>query len=506
MESKASRYHLEINGIAEGPMTARELTWKIGAAGADDVILFRREGSADWLPLEGNKETLNRLLSDEPEDGAQSAAPKLKLKKRDENPPPFPSEAPPPFPMDAPPPPPADGTGTPFLPDYGYTDDNPPPPPGAPSAPMPQLSMGSSAPIPQLSQGGPAPAPQPTVPPPPPAKVSTVLVASLVLSLAIASYIFFFMKQDVAGSVTRSSSTTGSREVKGMKYVVLTKSSAAAWKASASDKLTAFGNKAKSDADASLGRVKPLVEKADDIATKYAAGAKAMFLTGANAKILSLGFNSANKSDIKTLRTLEAAAEIAAPYLGPEARGEIEKNRFGTVANAAGSEGFANLRKAFDEEIRELETKLAAELTLIRPVADEAKDFADKAMYVVPPDVSVAASGVSDALGLFDPKLTPGEYVLIAAAEHGVEAKQSQWAVGFTVIPLAENSIKLNDGNQGGKAPTSLWKTADTQVAERNIAAITAQAARIREVADKIESARRNIEESNRELLRLYEK
>jgi hypothetical protein len=231
-----------------------------------------------------------------------------------------------------------------------------------------------------------------------------------------------------------------------------------------------------------------------------------MFQAGANSRNLSNGFSDANKSDIKTLRTLEAATEIAAPYLGPDVRTELEKNHFGAVTMMVRSEGFTNLRKAFDEEIRELEAQLAAELALIRPVADDAKDFADKMMYVLPSDVSVAASGTTDALGLFDPNLTPGEYVVIATTEHGDEAKPNRWGLGFTVIPLTENYIKLNESNLGSNAPASLWKPADTQAAERNIAAIRTQAARIREVADKIESVRRNIERNNKTLLSLYDR
>ena len=83
MESPAPRYHLEINGIAEGPMTAREMAWKIGMTGVDDVVLFRRDGSADWLPLEGNKEQIQQLVALESSaEGAPASPPKLKLKKR----------------------------------------------------------------------------------------------------------------------------------------------------------------------------------------------------------------------------------------------------------------------------------------------------------------------------------------------------------------------------------------------------------------------------------------
>jgi len=142
MQSSGDSYHLEINGIAEGPMTVRDLVWKIGMANSDDVILFRLEGSADWQPLEGNRERLQQLATGEPAQAAAPASPpKLKLKKRcdapspngNETPPPFPSEPPtPPSSLETPPPPPG-APVSPVLPEgFEYTDDNPPPPPGAP--------------------------------------------------------------------------------------------------------------------------------------------------------------------------------------------------------------------------------------------------------------------------------------------------------------------------------------------------------------------------------------
>ena len=106
MQSSGDSYHVEINGIAEGPMTVRDLVWKIGMAGNDDVIRFRQEGSGDWQPLEGNRDRLQQLASAEPGQAAAPASPpKLKLKRRGDAPSPSGNETPPPFPSEPPTPP-----------------------------------------------------------------------------------------------------------------------------------------------------------------------------------------------------------------------------------------------------------------------------------------------------------------------------------------------------------------------------------------------------------------
>ncbi len=500
MESKATRYHLEINGVAEGPMSAKELTWKAGMASPDDVLRYRKQGADEWLPLAGELETIKQQAAqDSAAEAPVASPPKLKLKKKSEAPPPFPSETPPPFPSEAPPLPPDYGSGSPFVPDFEYTDDNPPPPPGAPTAPMPQLSMGTHA--------SPAPHPSaPATPPPPPPKISSLLVASLVVSVAITVYIFFLMKQDVAGSVTRTAGTTSARELSGMKYRVISKSDAEAWKSTALENLTAFGAKAKTEADASTGRVNPLVGKADDLATKYAACSRALFLAGTNAKILAINYTPTSPTDIKSLRTLEAAMEIAEPYLSPAARTDMEGGRFGSVALAVTMEGFPKLSTEYDAEIRDLETKLSAELALVRPIDDNATGFLSKMMYAVPEEVSVAATGTVDSRGQFTPKLAPGDYYVIATTGSSAETKPNQWAAGFTVKALADNVIQLNEANLGNASASGLWKPADTASAEQNIKAIRAQAAGIRAILEKIQETRRNIEQRKKDLERFSER
>ena len=496
MESPATRYHLEINGIAEGPMSAKELTWKAGMASPDDVLRYRKQGSDEWLPLGGHLEAIKQQAAqDSAAEAPVASPPKLKLKKKSEAPPPFPSETPPPFPSEAPPLPPDYGSGSPFVPDFEYTDDNPPPPPGAPIAPMPQLSMGThSAQPPQPSA--------PATPPPPPAKLSSLLVASLVVSIAITVYIFFLMKQEVAGSVTRSSSITGAREVRGVKYVILSKNEAEAWKTAALEKLADFGTKAKTEADASTARVSPLVSKADELATKYAACSRALFATGFNAMTLGGSYTPSAPTDIRTLRTLEAAMEIAEPYLSPAARADMEGARFGPVALAVTAEGFPKLSAEYEAEVRELEAKLDAELALIRPIEDDAKGFVSKMMYSVPEEVSATLSGTADSSGQFTPKLTPGDYYVIATTERGAEAKPNQWAVSFTVKALADNLVQLNEANLGNHSIDGLWKAADTLNAEQKIKFIRAQAASIRVVLERIQEVRRNTEQRKKDLER----
>lgn len=500
MESTATRYYLEINSIPEGPMSAKDLVWKAGMASHDDVLRYRKEGSDEWLPLDGDLDSIKQQAAqDSTAEAPVASPPKLKLKKKNEAPPPFPTDSPPPFPTDCPPPPTGDDSGAPFVPDFGYDDNNPPPPPGAPTTPMPQLSMGShSAPIPQSST--------PVTPPHPPAKLSSMLVASLVLSIAITVYIFFLMKQDVIGSATRSSEITSARELRGLKYTVLTKSETESWKSAALEKLAAFGTKAKAESDASVGRVRPLVGKADDLATKYAACSQALFLAGTNANVLGISYTPGAPADIKSLRTLEAAMEIAEPYLSQAARTDMDGAKFSAVALVVTMEGFPKLSMEYDTEIREFETKLSTELDLIRPIDETAAAFLTKIMYVVPDEVSATVSGTADSRGQFTPKLAPGNYYVIAVTERGTEAKPNQWAVGFTVKALADNVVQLNEANLGNNSPDSLWKPTDTLSAEQNIASVRAQAASIRAVLEKIQVVRRNIEQRRKDLGRFSER
>ena len=500
MESTATRYYLEINGIPEGPMSAKDLVWKAGMASSDDVLRYRKEGSDEWLPLDGDLDSIKKQAAqDSTAEAPVASTPKLKLKKKNEAPPPFPTDSPPPFPTDCPPPPLGDDSGAPFVPDFGYDDNNLPPPPGAPMAPMPQLGMGSHS---AQNQQPSAPA----TPPHPPAKISSLLVASLVLSIAITVYIFFLMKQDVIGSATRSSEITGASELSGLRYTVLTHSEAESWKSAALEKLAAFGTKAMAESEASVGRIRPLVAKADDLATKYAACSQALFLAGTNAKVLGISYTPGAPADIKSLRTLEAAMEIAEPYLSPAARTDMEGAKFGSVALVVTMEGFPKLSTEYDIEIRELETKLSAELDLIRPIDEAAATFLRKMMFAVPEEVSATLSGTADSRGQFSPKLAPGNYYVVAATERGNEVKPSQWAVGFTVKALADNVIQLNEANLGNKSPESLWKPADTLSAEQNIASIRAQATSIRAVMEKIQTVRRNIEQRKKDLERLSER
>lgn len=358
---------------------------------------------------------------------------------------------------------------------------------------MPQLSMGTHAsPPPQPSA--------PATPPPPPVKISSLLVASLVVSVVITAYIFLLMKQEVTGAITVRTGSMPPREMRGVKYKVLTKSAAEEWKATSLEKVAAFGTKAKTEAEASAGRISPLLGKADELATKYAACTKALFLAGSNAKLLAISYTPTSPTDVKSLRTLEAAMEVAEPYLSPAARTDMEGGRFASVALAVTMEGFPKLNTEYDAEIRELEAKLTAELALIRPIDDEAAGFLAKMMYSVPVDVAVKTSGTTDLRGHFNPQLAPGDYFVVATTERGDESKPNEWAVGFAVRALADNTIRLNETNLGNSSASGLWKPADTLNAEQSIRAVRSQAASVRAVLEKIQETRRNIEQRKKDL------
>jgi len=523
MESPAPRYHLEINGIAEGPMTARELAWKIGMTGGDDVVLFRRDGSGEWLPLEGNKDQIQQLVAlESAAGGAPATPPKLKLKKRGETTTADPAETPPPFPtepaaptlgFETPPPPPGAPGGVPIPPVVEYTDDNPPPPPGSPGYPdTTQATHTFVPPPPQLSAIGagqvsaPVASPAPSAPAAPPVRISTILVASLVITFGLVGYIFFLMEQDVAGSARRQGETSSSREVKGLRYTVLTKSKALEWKEAAKAKLAAFGDKAKTEATASGGRSVSTVTKAEEISAKYAAGARSLYLTCAKAKYLSIGFDEKSSKDINALRNLELAMESAEAYLPAGSRADLEAGRFIALAMAVRSGGFESLATAFENEIRSVESQLKEELVRIRPIADDAAGFARNTMFMVPPETAASASGSSDALGLFDLKLPPGDYVLIGTTETASDTPPSAWAQGFQVKPLEENSLRLNEGNLGSSGPDSLWKAGETRGIERDILSIKRQAERISAALKSLQTLRETITQSKEAMERLMDK
>ena len=516
MESKAIKYHLEINGIAEGPMSAKQMAWKIAAANSDDIILFRKEDSGVWLPLESHRELVKQLAEEEavPETTTPSP-PKLKLKKRGDSLAPFAAETPtsqevPPAPsFDSAPPPPGAPDIAPPIPNFGYTDDNPPPPPGADMTRDPSLATGTfSAPAPQLSlnpAGQNAQPPAPSPPSHPPAKVSSILAVALLISLCVAGYIFFLMKQDVAGSAALIPSPGRTQEVKGMKYAIVTKSDAEAWKASSMTKLTAMASKAKTAASASANRAKPLVEKAELITAKYDAYSRALTLVGINAKLLSIRYNPESSTDTKSLRTLEAAMEIAEPFL-KSARSDMEKERFASVALAVKMFGFHNLTTAYQVEIGELESKLKEELELIRPVAEEVSGLPNNMMYNLAPETSKYASGTTDALGLFDPKLAPGDYYVIASIARDTDENPAEWAVGFTVKPLTDNFVKLREANTGDSSAESLWKPNDTRDAEREFMAVRDQTSRIDNALKNLRETKLNITKRKDDLSRALDR
>jgi hypothetical protein len=506
MQSSGDSYHVEINGIAEGPMTVRDLVWKIGMAGNDDVIRFRQEGSGDWQPLEGNRERLQQLASAEPGQAAAPASPpKLKLKRRgdapspsgNETPPPFPSEPPtPPTSLDTPPPPPG-APGSPEFPEViEYTDDNPPPPPGAPGyQPIPPLPPATPPPVPQFNPGTQAPPSAPNKPQPPPVRITTLLTVSFIITVGLVGYIFFLMPQDVVGSAKRKTETSYSREVSGLFYAVLTRSQAEEWKTASLEKLAAFGSKARAEAEASAGRSLTLNGSTREIIAKYTAAARALSMAGINAKHLSSGFDPNSSRDIKALRSLELAMEIAEAYLPPECRGDVEGRRFPTVVLAVRGVGFTNLKSAFDAEILTVENRLKAELAQIKPTADAGKGLTRKTMYEVPTEIIAVARGTSDNLGRFDLRLAPGDYVVVASADPLGTSPGIEWARRFKVKALTENSINLDDTNRGTKGEGTLWKAEETSAIERDIAAAVEQAGRLDATLSETQKLRADIEE-----------
>ncbi len=516
MHSQGDSYHIEINGIAEGPMSVRDLLWKIGTASSDDVILFRSEGSADWHPLEGNRERLQQLASAEPGSAAiPPSPPKLKLKKRgdaqtpamSESPPPFPSEPPlPPASLETPPPPPGALNGPVSPEPFEYTDDNPPPPPGAPGyQPVPQALHATATPVPQLSTGTQATYSPPSAPPAPPVRISSILTAALVISAALAGYIFFLMPQDVTATAKRRTETSYTREVSGMPYAVLTKSQAEAWKKASMEKLAAFSSNAKSEAAASAGRSLSLSASTKEIIEKYTAAARALSLAGINAKNLGQGYDPKSSKDVKALRTLELAMEIAEAYLPPECKNDMQSGSFSAIALAVRGVGFKNLKSAYEAEILSTEDRIKAELAQIKPTSDAAKGLTRKTMYEVPADVSAEARGVSDSLGRFDLRLAPGDYYVISTANPIGDSPAIEWARAFKVKPLTENTLKLDDSNTGTKGEGSLWKTEETQAIERDIAAIVEQAARLNSAIGETQKLREDMDELKARVGRLLE-
>ncbi len=506
MEPVAPRYHLEVNGIAEGPMTVRDLAWKIGMAGNDDVIRFRQEGSGDWQPLEGNRERLQQLASSESGQAAAPASPpKLKLKKRgadssnsSETPPPFPSE-PPPLPPDS-----ASFNliSSPESHDGG-AGDVPPPPPGAPTtfiAPPPLMANGGIPPPHAITTPPPLGQPSQALPSP---KVAPLLLASFVITLAIAGYLFFFMKQPVSFTATLPRTTSTAADADEIRYAVISTQAARRWKASSLEKLRALADKAKTETAASKERTGSLITKADELTSKYAAECRALFTIGTNANYLSLRQDLQSKADIRSLRQLESAADIAEAYLSSSTRADLAARRYRPVALAAKIEGFPNLIASFEREIRATEAALADEQEKLRPVVEDSGRFLGGLMTDLPEDTETVASGKADEAGRFEPSLPPGEYHVIARKENATGSTLASWAVAFSVKPFAENKVVLGEHNLGNKAPESLWQRADTLTAENDITTIRERARRISELREAIQTLRAEIGLRNQDLRRL---
>ncbi len=520
MESSAPRYHLEINGITEGPMTAREMAWKIGMASADDVVLYRREESEQWTPREGNIDQIHRLATSE--DAAEIPAalpPKLKLKKREEETHGDATRSPVPFHIsqeaaaqgfDSAPPPPGGSGNIHAFPGLEHTDDNPPPPPGAPGYPAPTPGVHAGVPPPPQpgnANTGTTQAPfAPSAPSAPPVRVSSLLMSAFVITLGLVGYIFFLMKQDVAGSARRQAETSSNREIKDLRYTVLTKAKALEWKESAKARLTAFGEKAKVEAAASEARSMAMIKKAEQIRSQYSSEARSLYQACAHARFLSIAYDQNSAQDIKALRRLELAVESAEAHLPPGTRADLKAGRFASVAMAAKSAGLESLVSAFEITAKPLEARLAEELVRIRPLAEEAAGFARKNMYVVPDEIVASAVGSSDALGLFDINLAPGDYFLIGASDLSTEAPTTVWAQALQVRPLVENTLRLNEGNLGNIGPDSLWKPDETRVAERDILSIKRQAERISEALKSLQALRETFSKLDEEMAGLIQK
>jgi hypothetical protein len=506
MEPKATRYYLDVNGFVEGPMAGRELVWKAGMANSDDVLRFRSEGSEQWQPLTGTQDNLRQFTEAEAAIPASLASPpKLKLKKRAESPPPLPPEMTAFIPtQETPPPLPGSTDSTSVPPDSEFSDDSPPPPPGAPEPPDFNLSNGTStATPPTLSQGTAPSSVLPSPPSLPPPKMAPLLLASLLISTLIAGYVYFLMKQPVNGSAMASLGTGSAREAKDVSYAVLTRQAGLNWKTASLDKLVTLGNKAKDETAASSGRADTLLASTSEVTAKYGAECRALFMVGTNAKYLSINFDPQSKADIKTLRELESAADLAEAYLSPATRSDLTGRRYQSVALATKMEGFPGLTAAFEKEIRLPEAQLTEEYERLRPVVEDATNFMGAMMYVVPEEIPAEARGWTDEFGRFEPKLAPGDYYVVASKDAAPGGSPLGWAIGFQVKALTENTLSLDDHNLGNKAPESLWQRTDTLAAERDISAIRDRARQVRALLDNIRELRTEIGQRQADLNRL---
>ena len=509
MELNEPRYHLDINGLTAGPMTGKELAWKIAAASQDDVVRFRLEGSAEWLPAEKHTQQAHPHEAAAQAPNPMPSPPKLRLKKRTEAV--APSEMPPPPPsgltghasgMDVPPPPPGFPCDVPLAASTIYTDDNPPPPPGALTPPEPPGSVNlipptppqPSPPTPPVSQ------PLPVSAPPAAARLTTLLVSSFIITLGIAIYFLVFMKQEVSGLARYGAGSGPEKAMKGMRYSIIKADEAEAWKAARLAQLTTFAAQAKAEAEACSGRIDPLMGGVQELALKYDAGSRALLFLGAGARNLGIKYESESLSDRKTLRSIEAALEIADQYLQSKTRADLEKGNFTQVAIAARNEGFPTLSRAFEAEASAIETKLESALASARPTAQTAIGFVNRTLYSLTTETPCAASGLTDEMGQFNPQLAPGDYYLIASDAGAEGSRPCRWAIQFTVKPFAENVVMLNDENLGGGSPQALWRPEEMANAERDIDTLGRQFERATKSSAKVKEMRRAIEHRKSEL------
>jgi hypothetical protein len=333
--------------------------------------------------------------------------------------------------------------------------------------------------------------------------MAPLLLASLLISTLIAGYVFFLMKQPVNGSATASIGTGSPREVKDVSYAILTRQAGLKWKTASLEKLVLLGNKAKDETAASSGRADTLLAGTNELTAKYGAECRALFMVATNARYLSINFDAKAKADIKALRELESAADLAEAYLSPATRADLTGRRYQSVALATKMEGFPGLSAAFEKEIRLPEAQLTEEYERLRPIVEDATTFLGAMMYVVPEEIPAEARGWTDEFGRFEPKLAPGGYYVVASKDAAPDGSPLGWAIGFHVKALTENSLSLDDHNLGKKAPESLWQRTDTLAAERDISAIKERARQVRTLLDNIRELRAEIGQRQADVNRL---
>ena len=482
MDSEPKPYILETNGVVEGPLSVKDILWKVSAAQPDDVLRMRRTDSTDWSdPRLRLSELVNGPASEEKNPPRDDAPPKLKLRLAPRKTDQAGNEMPPPALAQ---PGAARGEPEPSV-SQEYTDENPPPPPPfdafvepdtAPPPPPESAGVAAAGATGMPSGSSAHPATQPT---PPPWKA--LLIVSAALTACIAGYVLLLMRQPVMANITG-----GTSEISTARYFVFTESQADAWKKATRVRMDDLGERAAREAAESAAKHSELLADTDDVVARFRAGIDALRTVVTNARRLKGGFDTGDRNDVRRHLELEAALDIASPYLDGVVWRELENRNYASIMQAALINGLSQIEADYQKRIAAVESKLRQAEDSLSITHDASQRYVSELMYSPTPGTEMEAEGAADRRGRFETDLRPGDYYVVASSTDTVNGRRF-WGVPLKVKPLEDNLLFLEEDNEGYSSQESLWKPEDAQKVEDGARKIRRQMSEIRKRVAQIQ-------------------